>query len=258
MTIDPHRPVHVVFAAPWEAVSRNRDTGEEDRTWWSFPDHVTDGDTVVTVVDAREPAIIDVSVLRMDSDDDWDLAPAEPHLFEAIAVAAIEKRVGFSFSIDPRTLHRTEGAAVLKAVDAESTSPTPWYELPNSCSGADRLDTTREGRLWGCTACGRDWEGGFRPRHQQHVSAGWPFDAEDEPVVVCPSCHDILHQPLGPTFDELMFSHRPACPRCDARRTYKRLMGMPPGPPPYGTIAGGCVVTGEDDRFLCGVCDHGW
>ena len=75
---------------------------------------------------------------------------------------------------------------------------------------------------------------------------------------MCPSCHDILHQPLGPTLDRLMFSHRPPCPRCSARQTFKLMMGFPPGPPPYGTELGGCVIGPDISSYVCQACTFMW
>ncbi|MGU3292481.1 hypothetical protein [Williamsia sp. M5A3_1d] len=250
--------MHIVFAAPWQSIDSHGSGRTTDETWWTFPDDVADGDTVVTVVQGREAAVLGVSVLRMGNDeDDRDLDTAEPRVSTPLAAAAITRRAGTAVTVEPRSLHRTEGAAVIAAIAAENTSPTPWFALPSPCADVDTMGVDSMDSSWGCNGCGREWARKTGPRLQRQRMVDEPFgDLRD--VALCPSCHDIVHQPLGPSFDELMFSNRPACPACHEQRTFWVLRGMPVGPPPYGTIAAGCVVMGDDPTRHCGACGHEW
>ncbi|WP_045820854.1 hypothetical protein [Williamsia herbipolensis] len=257
-TVDPHRPVHVVFAAPWQSIDRHGPGRTTDETWWTFPDDVADGDTVVTVVQGREAAVLGVSVLRMGTDpDDWDLEPADPIVSEPLSAAAISRRAGTAVTVDPRSLHHTEGAAVIAAIEGECDAPTPWFALPSPCADVDTMGVSAVESSWGCTGCGRRWAGKTSPRLQRHKTVEVPYD-DIGWVALCPSCHDIVHQPLGPSVDELMFGNRPACPACNEHRTFRVLWGMPASPPPYGTVGAGCVVMGDTPTRRCGACGHEW
>jgi len=247
----PDEPVHVVLVEPWPSV-------EDEDASWTFPDGATNGDRVITVANARMPAILKVSELWMENEN-WDLTPIKPLFWNGIAVAALEQRLGGPFSLEPRTLPTHAAADVLSAIAAEVEAPTLWSALPHNCLDGRDAEVLGHAGPWGCNACGRDEDASYEPClqvHREHRSDDRPFD---DAYAVCPSCHDILHQPLGPTFDQLMFSHRPACPRCSAKQTFKLMMGMPPGPPPYGTHAGGCVIVGPDiPSYVCQICSFRW
>ncbi|MBJ7291578.1 hypothetical protein [Williamsia sp.] len=249
--------MHIAVASPWEDLVRRDDSDRIERVRWNFPDGVNSGDTVVTIVDAREWTVTAVSVRWVPADGVPTLHRVYPHIWDGISMTALEARLGMTLPHEPTTLEPTMAQRLQSAVDDEIGRPTRWYQLPNRCDDADLdriADTTS---LWGCNACGRDRDAEFTPRFQRHVLTSgdeWP-----DAVGVCPSCHDILHQPSGPTFDELMYSNRPSCPACEAHQTLILMMGMPPGPPPRGTVLGGCVLTGPSfPQFVCGACKHEW
>lgn len=250
-------PVHVVLAEPWSAAADDADEAAE--AWYWFPDKVADGDKVITVLNAREPAVLNVRRLWIEDEETWGFISAEPYVWSGIAIAALELRLGGQFLTEPRTLSSQVAMDVLRAIQAEADFPTPWTTLPHHCLDPRQSEVIQQAQSWGCNACGSDGESPYRPRLQAHTEPGaedWPFG---DAYAVCPSCHDILHQPLGPTFDELMFSHRPPCPQCEANQTFKLMMGMPPGPPPYGTHAGGCVIMGPDiPSYVCQACTFEW
>ncbi|WP_020108640.1 hypothetical protein [Nocardia sp. 348MFTsu5.1] len=247
-------PCHVVLAEPWSASAI-----EADETWWSFPDGVADGDLVITVAHARVPAILQVAELWLDDNEGWGLNTVEPYVPIGIAIAALERRLGTRFSTEPRTLPVGVTADVLAAITSEDATPTPWSSLPHRCLDADDSKLVQNDQFWGCNACGAYAASRYRPRLQAHREPRGNDPQFSGALAVCPSCHDILHQPLGPTFDELMFSYRPSCPRCDAKQTFKLLMGMPPGPPPYGTHSGGCAISAPDiPSYICQACNFEW
>lgn len=253
MTNRAKGPVHVVLAEVPPGT-----THDDDDSWYSFPDGTADGDLVILVADARQSAVLDVRTLWIEDDDNWGFSSAEPHIWDGIAMAALERRLDGHFAIEPRTLSTQAATDVLSAIAAEVASPTPWTALPHRCLDPRESEVIQAQRFWGCNACGGDDESPYRPRlqvHREPDAKDWPFHKS---MAVCPSCHDILHQPSGPTFNELMFSHRPPCPRCSARQTFKLMMGFPPGAPPYGTELGGCVIGSDISSYVCQACQFSW
>ena len=253
MTNRAEGPVHVVLAEVPPGTAH-----DDDESWYTFPDGAADGDLVILVAEARQPAVLDVRTLWIEDDDNWGFSSAQPHVGDGIAMAALEHRLDEHFPIEPRTLTNQAAAGVLGAIAAEVASPTPWTALPHRCLDPRDSEVVQAARSWGCNACGGDAESPYRPRLQVHREPDvkdWPFH---ESIAVCPSCHDILHQPLGPAFEQLMFSHRPPCPRCSARQTFKLMMGFPPGAPPYGTELGGCVIGPDISSYVCQACQLSW
>jgi hypothetical protein len=250
------RPVHVAVATPWTAFRRGGDTGEAR---WDMPDGVETGDTVVTLVHAHEWAVACVSV---SGDGGGGLHDVDPYLPDGAALTAVERRVRVTVPRSPATLPARDAAALLAAIRAEAEAPTPWHDLDDTCDRVRDEDALRTTHLWGCRGCGRDTRRRYSPRFETHVVPRSPDDwlRDDAGAVgVCPSCHDILHQPLGPTVDELMFSNRPACPECGEHQAFSILRGFPPGPPPHGTRLYGCSITDMDmTRWVCGACETEW
>ncbi|WP_299575167.1 hypothetical protein [uncultured Williamsia sp.] len=256
--IDPSRPLHIAIAEPWTAFQRGADATDVS---WDLPDGIEVGDAVVTLVDAREWAVARVSVWT-EMNGEGALHHVGPHLPDGASLEAVERRVAVSIPRRTGTLASSDAAALTAGIRAEADSPTPWRDLDNACDRAHDDDAIQKARLWGCGGCGRDTSRRFAPRFETHVGAHRPDDwspADSGAVGVCPSCHDILHQPLGPTVEELMFSNRPACPECGEHQAFSILRGFPPGPPPFGTSLRGCDITDMDvTRWVCGVCDTEW
>lgn len=256
--IDPTRPVHIAIAEPVTAF-HSEDDDVEAR--WEMPIGIEAGDTVITLAEAREWAVARVSVWTV-SAGTGQLHHVDPELPEGASLTAAEKRVRVDVPRSPGTLLARDGAALLAAIRAEADAPTPWRELDDACDRANGDEATRMARLWGCRGCGRDTSRRFAPRFETHVVTlspdDWPSE-ESRVVGVCPSCHDILHQPLGPTIGELMFSNRPPCPKCGKYQAFTILRGFPPGPPPHGTVLHGCDITNVNrSRWVCGACDAEW
>ena len=252
--IDPMRPVHVAVAEP---VTAFHSEGDVDEARWDMPHGIDDGDTVVTLAHARGWAVARVSV-RTES----ALHDVDPTLPMGASLAAVERRARISVPRSPGTLPAPDAGALLAAIRAEAEAPTPWRDLDDSCDRTHDAEALRTAHFWACRGCGLDTSRRFTPRFEAHVAPGLPNEFSwDSPgaVGVCPSCHDILHQPLAPTVDELMFSNRPACPECGERQAFSILRGFPAGPPPYGTRLYGCSITDMDmTRWVCGACETEW
>ncbi|MBJ7291337.1 hypothetical protein [Williamsia sp.] len=150
--IDTRRPVHIAFAAPWQNVIREDRIESVDTITWNFPD-VSGGDTVVAVVEAREPTIVGLYVAQSDIGDHELL---RIQAFDGVAVSAVQQRTTGSFPTAPRTLEDETAVTVLAAIEAEAVDPTQWWELPHPCSGDVAREGARIGESWGCNACGRD------------------------------------------------------------------------------------------------------
>lgn len=252
--IDPSRPLHIAIAEPWTAFQRGADPAE---VVWDLPDGIEVGDAVITLVDAREWAVARVSVWS-EMNGEGALHHVAPHLPDGASLAAVERREGIRVPRRAETLASRDAAALVAGIRAEADSPTLWRDLDIACA----RDAPRTAHLWGCRGCGRDSSRRFAPRFETHVVVRTPDDwllGDSGAEGVCPSCHDILHQPLGPTVDELMFSNRPACPECGEHQAFSILRGFPAGPPPYGTRLYGCSITDADmTHWVCGACDSEW
>ncbi|MFJ6096618.1 hypothetical protein [Williamsia muralis] len=120
MTNRAEGPVHVVLAEVPPGT-----THDDDESWYTFPDGTADGDVVILVADARQPAVLDVRTLWMEDDDNWSFSSAQPHVGDAIAMAALERRLDEHFPIEPQTLTNQAAAGVLSAIAAEVASPIP-------------------------------------------------------------------------------------------------------------------------------------
>ncbi|WP_143690469.1 hypothetical protein [Williamsia sterculiae] len=216
-------------------------------------------DTVITIVEARDWAVASVSVWWAMTGEPATLHHVGPIAREGVSLGAIESHMQTTLPRRPETLSSDLGAALLEALRAEVDAPTSWRTTSPECD-APRSDAIGEAEIWGCRCCGRDRDAQFAPRfesHAEHSGADWVHS--EKGVGVCPSCHDILHQPLAPTVDELMFSNRPQCPRCREKQALHLILGMPPGPPPHGAVAGGCVIMdGHMPDWVCGACGEEW
>jgi hypothetical protein len=47
---------------------------------------------------------------------------------------------------------------------------------------------------------------------------------------------------------------KPPCPKCGAKAPWTIRYGLASGPPPKGTIDGGCCIDGGDPAWQCRVC----
>ncbi|GAA2053524.1 hypothetical protein [Williamsia deligens] len=184
--------------------------------------------------------------------------PVVPHC--GVAIAAVEQRARRTFPRHFATPAVERAAAYIAAIEAETISPTPWHRVDHRCAGERlTLHDAAVARTWGCNTCGRDPSTEYAPRFEAHRT-----DIELDPridlgitIAVCPSCHEILHQPLAPTVDELMYGLRPACPECGARHADIVSVADTSVPAPVGVIA----FSGTHDPapdFVCGSCGHEW
>lgn len=256
---DPARPVHIAIATPLDAF---RGDDDEDAIARDMPAGVADGDTVLILLEARDWAVVRVSVWT-EANGAQSLYDVGPDLTDGVSLAAVERRLAFTMARQPATLTAVDGAALVAAIEAEVRSPTPWREIDDACDAVDGTEAIHQARTWGCRGCELSTSNRrFVPRFEAHVGADSPDDwlSEGSKVIgVCPSCHDILHHPLAPTIDELMFSNRPACPECGEHQAFSILRGFPPFPPPPGTRLFGCsVIDMAVTRWVCGACDTEW
>jgi hypothetical protein len=176
-----------------------------------------------------------------------------------VAVTAVERRTRSAVPRTPTTVDAGWADLFFAAVAAESISPTPWHQLDHRCAGTQltEYDATIA-RTWGCNTCGRDPRTEYTPRFEAHCT-GMRLDPRinlDITIAVCPSCHEILHQPLAPTATELMYGFRPSCPQCGARRADIVAVSHD-APLPIG-VATSHAPADELPDFICGDCGHEW
>ncbi|WP_299575128.1 hypothetical protein [uncultured Williamsia sp.] len=177
-----------------------------------------------------------------------------------VSVPAVEARVRRALPRFTATLEVGWADLTIAAVRAETVSPTPWHRVDQSCAADSLTDYDAAiARTWGCNMCGRDPRTEFTPRFEAHRT-GMRIDARidlDITVAVCPSCHEILHQPLAPTASELMYGLRPPCPSCAARHADVVAVNHSDAPLPIGVTASSAPPDEVPD-FHCGNCGHEW
>ncbi|MEH3155400.1 MAG: hypothetical protein PGN29_08635 [Gordonia paraffinivorans] len=244
------RPTHVL-------VRERSDPG------FTIPGWVEVGDRVIGLV-ATDLWAIDgvydvVGGARRRSD--AELRGSEPAVDHCgVSLTAVEARARRALPRNMTTLHGAHADLVIAAIRCESISPTPWYRVDHRCSGRELTAYDASiARVWGCNTCGRDPRTEYTPRFGAHAT-GLRIDPRidlDITIAVCPSCHDILHQPIAPTASELMYGMRPSCPRCGARHADLVTVNHADAPLPIGVVASPSLSDHVPD-FHCGVCDHEW
>lgn len=258
--------VHIGAAVPWRqllnAYGPDDNAPIADLTW-DIPADYAAGDLLVVTTDSPVPAIYTVEVFISDVDDAWSVDTDEySGVFDGgLSIAAVEAHLGDVLPAAPATLGQEFGERVLRAIEEEATSRTPWRSLDErGCREAEQVrQTSDEWTPFYCACCGRDFDDvGPAQAHTliEHDEIEF-FGARH--IVVCGECHDILHEPVGPSAEELLFRHRPLCPRCSAERTFDVLHGMPAGPPGPATLLAGCVIVFPIvDEFHCSACEYEW
>ncbi|AZZ79702.1 hypothetical protein QEN35_16815 [Gordonia alkanivorans] len=255
------RRVHLVGVAPWrQAVDFYYNPDDDldlDDLGFTFPARWAAGDLfVIVTTDSPASAVVVVEETHHDSTgpDSYDqyLGPFD----DGLSVRAVERRLGTPLPSAPATLDTASSERLIAAISAEEKSPTPWRELDERGCVAHSEPVEPYSR---CACCGK-WAD-EEPVLVHHLLV----DIQEleffgyGPIVVCLTCHDLLHRPLAPSSDDLMFGFRPLCPRCSAIRTCQVDRGFPAGPPGPGTLLAGCdrydPVTFE---YRCGSCEYEW
>ncbi len=234
-----------------------------DKPGYDIPMRVEPGERVIGVV-ATDTWAIDGVYDVIDGDlrrDRVRLVMSDipvPH--RGVAVAAVERRARCALPREFTTLGVEWATRILDAVRAEVISPTQWYRIDHRCANEELTATdAATARLWGCCMCGRDPDTEYTPHFEGHLT-GERLDPTINlvlVVVVCPSCHDILHQPLAPDVREMMYGLRPPCPRCDARHANLVASQQSWPPLPIG-VAASSAPEEELPDFQCGSCGHEW
>ena len=279
---EPGPRTHLCLLTPWRqalACYGPDDDADIRDLHWGMPDKYSADDTLVVVVSARELAILNVEVLTTGSEDDFIGTETYDFPFtDGISVRALELRMREPFPAPPVTLGDGYAQRLLEAIDRERHEPTPWQVTDTTgCAQAPQQSDSAYGHPGECLCCGEmagDTSGGSGPDGfelhwydpgRDGVDA-WtstraePLGRAAQAAWVCESCHSTLQQPFGPSVEDLMYSRRPRCPACRARRTDLCLWGMPPGPPPPGVAAMGCVIpvgTGMPE-YSCAQCGFLW
>ncbi len=97
--------------------------------------------------------------------------------------------------------------------------------------------------------------------HQVHtVSEDDLREGRDVPALICASCATAMSEGGFTSVVDFVFSTRPACPVCSARRASQIGYGLPTrdsfvNMPPW-QHSGGCCVGPE--QWICRECGHEW
>lgn len=244
-------PTHVVVRAASE-------------TTHAVPPRVQPGDRVIGVVATALWAIDGVYevVTGLRRRDSLHLRPTTPTVDpRGVSLTAVEARIRRVVPRAATTLDPVLADLAITAIGLETVSPTPWYRVDHSCERHSLTENDMTvARAWGCTTCGRDPHTEYAPRFAAHA-LGLRIDSRidlDITIAVCPSCHEILHQPLAPTARELMYGLRPGCPRCGSRHADVVTVDHADLPLPIGVAAFTGSIEGTPPDFRCGACRHEW
>lgn len=267
-TLEPGQRVHLSLVHPWrQAVDCyfGDDDADMSDLVWELPPVYTAGDLVVHIVPARGLAVLNVEEFSTGSDaEQWGVRDSAGAYLDGVSVRAIERRLGEPVPAAPATLDDAFALRFLDALDAEDRDPTSWQEVDTTGCVDHASEFPADAEASVCACCGRTVYG--EDGQAATVSHRIVDDTDREiffgclAVSVCPGCHRRLHDLYGPSVAELMFQFRPPCPVCSAAQTYHLAWGMQPGPPPPGTVAAGCVITGPAPMpdYECGACGFAW
>ncbi|MGZ8178842.1 hypothetical protein ACXVUM_13015 [Williamsia sp. SKLECPSW1] len=189
------------------------------------------------------------------------LVPVAPFVDHCgVSLPAVERRMRRAMPRSVTTLEVGWADLTVSAIRAETISPTPWHRVDHRCATRELTEYDAViARTWGCNTCGRDPRTEYTPRFEAHC-VGLRIDPRidlDITVAVCPSCHEILHQPLAPSATELMYGLRPECPNCGARHADIVTVNHADAPLPIG-VTTSTLPPNESPDFVCGACGHGW
>lgn len=106
----------------------------------------------------------------------------------------------------------------------------------------------------------RPW--GASSRRVHTVSEDDLRGGRDVPALMCVACATAMDEGGFTSVVDFVFSARPACPECGARKACTIGYGMPS----YDWImnmspwesSGGCVVGSNSPQWRCGKCAHEW
>lgn len=265
LTRGPNRRVHLATAAPTYRALIECRTGTAQDVRWRIPGGYRAGDVVVTVVDARERVVLSCEVLGVADSE------ASVVFEEGVSVAALELVMGETLPDAPITLDDAYSDRLLSAISTESSSPTPWQVTDvDGCVALDRslpaevrrrYLTENGGHCAVCEVrCRRPRKGADPEGLEMHKYGDHHGSYHHACLPLCTSCHARAHRLFGPSVTDLMFMHRPPCPRCGIQRALDPAWGEWEGPVPPATTLMGCVILAEHDgvRWKCGVCAHFW
>lgn len=223
----------------------------------SYPDH-DPGDLVAWIVPGDVPALLNIEEFDDPSSDVLVVDSAGWNI-RGVAVAGIERRLGHSLPAPPATLDPVTSQLFLDAAAAEESDPTPWYLIDTTgCADGDQGMARHS---WECAACHQRFD--HLPLLQARAALQQHHGSElfGGSMVLCASCHAMVHDPFSGGLSELIMAHRPACTRCECHTVMHLEYGMPPGPVP-GIAFTGCVVLlnnpGDAVNRHCLTCDNTW
>ena len=116
-----------------------------------------------------------------------------------------------------------------------------------------------------CTCCDGDVELNQEDdldRLIHTASADDTSGRSDCPALLCTNCYTAMREASIRSVTEFVFSRRPVCPTCGARKARSIGYGMPSYEwiinMPHWESSGGCVVGPDSAVWACGGCGHEW
>lgn len=255
-----HR-LRIIEGRPWKQALVCALNPEAPYQPWAGINDLAPGDTAVVVIDTDPRTVLCAFT--------WDALLDARHAIADAAIgtrgplrllAGIKDTRGISLEAD-RVLHHRETQALLAALTTYEMS-TPMGRSGHSSVAIAQIVMSAHSS---CTAC----HGKVILASEQdvdrlvHTASHAKVDAgSDWPALLCPGCAEAMKSGGFTNVVDLVFSRRPACPRCSARRASSISYGRPPNDwamnlAPWQGL-GGCVVEPFAPRWRCQHCGYGW
>jgi hypothetical protein len=258
----PAKHFHVVEGCPWkDALIAFLEPESPYRPWCTdagMP--LREGDVVIAVLDTEPRTVLGAATLGADLDVARALS-AEPWRFTHLReVREVESTTGESLA--ESLLDDAAGERVVRALDEYDGTGLDWADASSAVAAEVLL--TSGGICMGCDQDlplrGESARDRFNVRLARGENGEHVFRSYEWPATICADCLTALRAGGFRNFVDFRLSRHPACPSCDAHRTYGVEYGLPrPGyyktKPPW-TWNMGCLVT--QTRWLCGQCRHEW
>lgn len=253
--------LRVVEGRPWKQALICALNPEAPFAPWAGIDEVARGDVAAVVIDTDPRTLLCAFV--------WDGTQDRRHSITAETfgrfwtlppVAGVEAALGFSLETD-QVLDGAAAEALVNGIRVRGFDVSGDRAGDSSVAIA-RILVGADGR---CTCCREKVVMTTEDDLDRLVHTAYGADVMtdgDWPALLCPGCETAMREGGFTSVVDFVFSRRPACPACSARRAKTIGYGMPSyhwirNMAPWES-SGGCVIDSSSSQWICGECGHEW
>lgn len=253
--------LRVIEGRPWKQAMICALNPDAPYQPWHGAEAVDYGDTVVVVIDTEpRTALCAFTYSPMLDIRHTIMAESRFDRRSMPTVHEVESELGYS-------LTERNGRPLRKAA-AEKLFQAVHWRLAEGSGGRIGDTSVAAARIMAysagsCTCCREEVE---LPDEQAADRLVHTVAAEDMgrdwPALLCTDCEAEMREAGLSSVVDLVFSRRPVCPSCGARRARTIGFGMPSyewrmNITPWQSM-GGCVVKSPSPTWCCGACGHEW